>query len=165
MIHFKLRNYYPNHCPKKLYSVPTCSPQCRLGPSCPGPCSTVPSPCLRPRWRSFSAPNPSRQFPPCRFAFWELRHTYHLWFSMYISIGLLITSTPVYAWKWWNIPLSRNHKQNTTDTVKYFLFARTLFLRKFVRAKRRENKVLVNYSLCKDCRRRCDKSRKLKSHE
>ena len=45
-------------------------------------------------------------------------------------------------------------------TVKYFLFARTLFLHKFARAKRRENKVLANNSLCEDYKRRCDKSRK-----
>ena len=44
-------------------------------------------------------------------------------------------------------------------TVKHFLFARTLFLRKFARAERRENKVLPNNSLYKNYRRRDGKSR------
>ena len=35
-------------------------------------------------------------------------------------------------------------------TVKHFLFARTLCLRKFARAWRRENKVLANNFYCKD---------------
>ena len=46
------------------------------------------------------------------------------------------------------------------STVKHFLFARTLFLRKFARAWRRENKVLANNLLCKDYRRINSKSQK-----
>ena len=45
------------------------------------------------------------------------------------------------------------------STVKHFLFARTLFSRKFARAERGENKVLANNSLHKDYRKRDGKSR------
>ena len=44
-------------------------------------------------------------------------------------------------------------------TVKHFIFAMTLFSRKFARAERRENKVLDNNSLCKDYGRKNGKSR------
>ena len=46
------------------------------------------------------------------------------------------------------------------NTVKPFLFARTLFSRKFARAERRKNKVLANNSLYKGYIRRYGKSRK-----
>ena len=44
--------------------------------------------------------------------------------------------------------------------VKHFLFARTLFSRKFARAKRRENKVIANNFFYKNYGRRYDESRK-----
>ena len=38
-----------------------------------------------------------------------------------------------------------------TNTVKHFLFAGSLFSRKFARAERHENKVLANNSLHRGC--------------
>ena len=54
--------------------------------------------------------------------------------------------------------IAYNNKPHT-NTVKHFLFAKTLFSRKFVRAYRRENKILANNFLCVAFIRNYDKTR------